>query len=438
MSNSNAQVQHLWANQSKTRAQSGNGNHSFQGRVLYSYSTPIAHIVDAPRGGKVALITSRTYSVTTTGKHMPRTYDFPPELSRYFYVPFLGTYGGLHGNEGSSLETVHGANVAHFAAQYREELQRLMRCNPNAKRGWRSESFVWDYGHCFTALNDCAKKQRAYAETFGIKKGLISARQVEKDAAKVWARIDRLVNDPKLKRQRELAAASKARREFATAWYAAMALAAHVDAWLKRDETELAREFWKYASVLDGTHTYGLSAPFVHNARGAWHSLPAFRPVAEKLARIEALALPMIRAAEETKRLEQAANLAKWLAGEPVHLSYSTAPDGSAYLRRIGDNIETSRGARVAFADAVKLFKFAKLIRQRNAGFDHPPGNKAQPAWKRNGASLRVTHFELERVYPDGSAQIGCHFLSWDQIADAAKRCGVFETEAEDTTEHKG
>lgn len=50
---------------------SSNGNLNYSGHVIRSYSTPIASIITNPAGQSIALVTSETYSVTTSGKHMP-------------------------------------------------------------------------------------------------------------------------------------------------------------------------------------------------------------------------------------------------------------------------------------------------------------------------------------------------------------------------------
>lgn len=430
----NAQVRHLWANQAKPSARSGNGNFWFEGPTLYSYSTPIANIVRAKDGSAVALITSRTYSVTTSGKHMPRTYDFPAELrNSYFYVPFLGVYGGRHGFEGSSLETVHGANVEHFAAKYREEVAAWLACNPNARQG-RFTREAYTLEGITAALAARAESQRKYAKTFGIRKGLISDAQIKRDAAKIWARVDRLQSDPVLKAQRERAAQLRAAKAFAKAFGDAMRVAGMVAEWLEEDESALALKYYKHAEHVNGEHTYGLGNPFMYSR--AWRDVDAFAPILAKLERVRLLALPMI---QESRRLEALANeekLAAWLAGAPVHLPYSVAVDanGSAYMRRVGNRVQTSRGAEVLFSDAVKFFRFAKYIRAKYHAQHADRPNAI--AWRRNGARLNVSGFQLEHVYADGSAQIGCHKLSWERIAEAAKACDVFDLEAADTTEH--
>ena len=61
----NRGVAEAWAAQRQLSARSHNGNFRFKGPLLYSYSTPIAHLING-----VALITSKSYSATTHGKHI--------------------------------------------------------------------------------------------------------------------------------------------------------------------------------------------------------------------------------------------------------------------------------------------------------------------------------------------------------------------------------
>ena len=62
-------IAHLWFHQSQDHARVRSGNYYFRDRTIYSYGEhfPIATLVDAPPGAKVVFLTSRQYSVTTSG-----------------------------------------------------------------------------------------------------------------------------------------------------------------------------------------------------------------------------------------------------------------------------------------------------------------------------------------------------------------------------------
>ncbi|SKA18057.1 hypothetical protein SAMN02745126_04020 [Enhydrobacter aerosaccus] len=75
MSLTNSQVAHLWVAHARgttdqSSARSSNGNFSFAGPSLYSYSTEIARFLPpAPDGTRFVICSTHSYSITTTSKH---------------------------------------------------------------------------------------------------------------------------------------------------------------------------------------------------------------------------------------------------------------------------------------------------------------------------------------------------------------------------------
>lgn len=112
---------------------------------------------------------------------------------------------------------------------------------------------------------------------------------------------------------------------------------------------------------------------------------------------------------------EQAERVALWLAGEPVGRIRFDAPNGGAALRIIGDELQTSHGAFVPLAHAVKVFRFVKMCRDKGEG------------WKRNGKTIRVGHFQVDSIAPTGDFVAGCHSIGWPEVERVAKLAGVFE-----------
>lgn len=107
MSNTNSQVAHIWAQDNGGNARSGNGNFWFDGAIIYSYSTPIARILDTQNGSRVFLVTSETYSKTTSFKHMPAIWcaiDYG-RGRKVFTVPTIE-----HGGRGNGLNHVANLN----------------------------------------------------------------------------------------------------------------------------------------------------------------------------------------------------------------------------------------------------------------------------------------------------------------------------------------
>lgn len=140
---------------------------------------------------------------------------------------------------------------------------------------------------------------------------------------------------------------------------------------------------------------------------------------AEAAAAFNATGAAEKRAAERAKRAAEAAArnavaIAEWRAGVRHSLPYDVATAGGGALLRVrGDKLETSQGAAVPLAEAVRVFQFVKLVRARGE------------AWHRNGATIRVGGFMVDRIAPDGTMRAGCHLLRWAEIEAAAEAASV-------------
>lgn len=135
-----------------------------------------------------------------------------------------------------------------------------------------------------------------------------------------------------------------------------------------------------------------------------------FATAYEEIAEAERKAAAAKRIAEEREAREA------WLAGESGYWRGSDE-SGGAYMRIRGDSLETSQGASVPLAHAIRVFQFVKLCRARGEG------------WKRNGKTIRVGHFQVDSIDPDGSFKAGCHCFSWPEIERVAALAGVAEAE---------
>lgn len=121
----NRQCAHVWAQQNQERGKSSNGNLWFENQTIYSYSTPIAKM-----HGDIALITSNTYSVTTTGKHMP-TVHRAVRYDSSFTVPFIGQRGGKNYVDSANMIEVHAGNRAYFIDVYKKAFDSAKRSKSN-------------------------------------------------------------------------------------------------------------------------------------------------------------------------------------------------------------------------------------------------------------------------------------------------------------------
>lgn len=109
------------------------------------------------------------------------------------------------------------------------------------------------------------------------------------------------------------------------------------------------------------------------------------------------------------------------LTGASVLTARVEAPCGGPALRIMGDALQTSYGADVPLAHAVRVFRFVKLCRERGQ------------SWERNGHSLRVGHFTVDRVDPQGNFRAGCHDIKWPEVERVARLAGVFDEMADDS-----
>jgi hypothetical protein len=127
----------------------------------------------------------------------------------------------------------------------------------------------------------------------------------------------------------------------------------------------------------------------------------------------------------------EAERRALWLAGEPVGRISFDADCGGAALRIVGDTLQTSHGAEVPLAHAVKVFRFVKLIREANYNADGSrKESEAITEWQRNGKTIRVGHFQVDRIRANGDFIAGCHQINWQEVERVAKMANVFDCEA--------
>ena len=115
---------------------------------------------------------------------------------------------------------------------------------------------------------------------------------------------------------------------------------------------------------------------------------------------------------EATKREREAAeSLQKWVDGEtdyfPGRLRLPIR------LRIKGDELQTSRGARVPLDHAVKAFRIIKRLRDKGE------------AYQRNGHTIHLGNFALDAIDTQGNVTAGCHEVAWEEIARVATLAGI-------------
>lgn len=167
-----------------------------------------------------------------------------------------------------------------------------------------------------------------------------------------------------------------------------------------------------------------IAAWFLAHDRAALIS-PAGRVTLESIVANCATLESEAAARETAERMEkERAAREAWLAGEgPRHVRFSDAT-GAAMLRAVGverdesgaivgGTLETSHGADVPLPHALKAFAFVRRVVATGQ------------AWHANGHTIRVGHFRVDSIAPDGTMRAGCHTLHLAEMERLAAELGT-------------
>lgn len=482
----NSMVAHVWAQQTQESGRSNNGQFYFEGRALFSYGRHYvaAYALPRPNGAFVYLINGDSYSITTA-RHLSyaryavpgaiHTVDGLTELARILDSA-LNKWTYPTDSNGRTCPTPRRASMA----DRREAL-------PAIKRHLESE---WPGVNCATRIL-AAMGQRdaeAVAEAMGRKVERNATREAE---AKAKAEADSRASDA-----RRMAATSPAEVEsiignILTGHYcpesklkeqSARLMAAGREArargWTRIAEAVKARRRQVRAAIADidarqrrarimdekrravSGLRHAIKAAAVPGMAAA-EAARAFNDLADSYGTLNRVCGAMLspatlgriardgnaaREAATIKRAEaeaarhaaQAEYRAAWLNGSKERAPYGvgrlSCATGGALLRAVdverddsgmitGGTLETSHGAQVPLAHALRVFAFLKLCRARGQ------------EWRRNGATLRVGHFQVDSVAANGDFVAGCHRITWAEVARLSESLGIAEAvAAADTT----
>jgi len=110
--------------------------------------------------------------------------------------------------------------------------------------------------------------------------------------------------------------------------------------------------------------------------------------------------------AEQTKRARAEALVVqqelviKWRTGEYHGCLYDIPP----MLRIVGNEVQTSPGARFPVSHAKRALAFIRKVRD------------SQKAYVRNGHTIHLGPYAIDRIEADGTVKAGCHVVSWEEI----------------------
>lgn len=107
-------------------------------------------------------------------------------------------------------------------------------------------------------------------------------------------------------------------------------------------------------------------------------------------------------------------NLEKFRAGE----NYNSYPmkefTNAVYMRVKGDEIETSLGAVFPVDHAKKAFTVIRMMKEKGE------------TWQRNGKTIHLGHFQIDKIEPNGNVKAGCHYVEWSEIENCAIALGIY------------
>jgi hypothetical protein len=112
-----------------------------------------------------------------------------------------------------------------------------------------------------------------------------------------------------------------------------------------------------------------------------------------------------VRLAEEHRLIEQAERIQRFRAGDSIT---SYIPGVSPMLRLIGNEVQTSLGARFPVSHALLALAFIRQIRASGREY------------VRNGHTVHLGHYAVDRIEPDGTVHAGCHVVKWEEIEHIA------------------
>jgi hypothetical protein len=303
------EIPHLWAHRTQDEARNRQGNLYFTGDTIYSYGShfPIARHVTNGADERAVLITTATYSVTTSS-HCSAVRSAIPSGVPVFHVPNV-CHGRYSGSELTAND--HAGNLADYA----ERIEKHVITSARARSSYTKE---WNHEHA-AGLRDQAF---AYCAFFGLPvPNIPEVPEIDSDALTAI-------------RKREAKRAAE-----------------------KAEQTKRER--------------------------------------AEAIVRQQEL-------------------IAKWRAGQYSGCLY----DVPAMLRIDGDEVVTSRGARLPVSHAKRALAFVRRIRESGQ------------AYVRNGHTIHLSPYALDRIEPDGTVKAGCHVVSWEEVERIAPALDSVPTSA--------
>lgn len=353
----NAMVAHVWSAMKQPYGRSANGNLSFDGPTLYSYDTPIARIVRDVNGGLCALHFEGKYS-PSTGKHQSEAHAAARHM-RLFNVHYVTAR-----SEGWAPSLPSGCTSWANPGMMDDEL--IHRAN----LAWYARKF-----------------EEEISQLMDLTPAMVD--RAGGDGSKPWA------------------GSEAATRLVQSARFTEMHRYADAFGLVPR-----GYNLWEIGAMI--AQSYAHKQELWNDPKKAAKRAKARAASEAKRAAQEALREAARREEALSQMRSIAENLEAWRNGAPVP-TYRLKGIGSVgYALRVkGDTLETSGGASVPLAHAIRVLRAVEACRAKGEG------------WKRNGHTLHVGHFQVDEIMPNGDFKAGCHFIQWQEVERVAGALGL-------------
>lgn len=452
----NSMVAHVWAQQTQDFGRSHNGNFYFHGPVLYSYGS---HFVVAVKDAKGAFwLNSSSYSPTTGGHQSDAraavsgtVYNIPDLTAIYETL--------LYVRNGYQRVVTDHSSPCYSRAVARSRVKEYMRKN------WRSfandsdeAALLWaivsrgDWANERARLQSKADKAKAkeqaatkklYRESAAryaaMPMDVVRFRLIELASNESWCK-ERVVNDLIADMTRSHKAAGGKRIKAAVWERLKMARGLrHRLLSLPGKYARVRKNIAIIRRVIAGDYFVGgKESNALHQQSEVIRDLLDNAPALSadlraagmaRLVELQTLRADAVRREQAAEYAEQEERRIAWLSGDLSARAYDLKDcEGGALIRArdveidgctvTGGTLETSQGATVPLAHAVRIFAFVRHARESGTG------------WNMTGQSkrtIRVGHFSLDRVEPNGDFIAGCHRINWLETERLAKELGVWD-----------
>lgn len=430
---------HVWAQQDPAtwHGQSSDGRIFWEGETIYSHGRhfAMAKFVGEYKGQRVVLIRDERYSVSTS-THQRYMESSLKSSDITCSVPFWDTP-----NQKAWVKAAYENLLASAAFSTENWIAKRMLAIDAFRALYKVRSKRLDH-HAITVWNDKRVKMEAHKEeqakrnsaielakttlaiksvkpidpaasSHAIKDSIYRAERLLTEWRSARLTLGKFPNQPATKHKQSLARAIKIVEAALPAYKAAESAA--VDREQRDENLRKLKEIRDGAKIYDvaGLYSYEPHAPArlatFALKEGGWEDVARVLIDHIHVQQWERVVPATFKPSWTFHKTEKITR-DEWLAGKGSAVFHDAI--GGTIVRRKGDELQTSMGATCPWEHALKAFRVAQHCRITGYAVERD----------KHGTSLRVGHFNVDRIDADGNLTAGCHVLRWDAMLALAVR----------------